>query len=58
MTEHIMEEINTLHDQQNTAIRNAALIGMTEREEAEYNGRAEKIARLVKQLTLLHAPRA
>lgn len=56
VTEHIMAEINTLNDQQNRAIRNAACIGMTEREEAEYNVRAEKIARLVKRLTVLHAP--
>ena len=54
LTEHIMAEIKTLSDQQNTTIQNAALIGMTEREEAEYNKRAAKVAHLVKELAVLH----
>ena len=55
-TEHILAEIKTLSDQQNTTIQNAAFIGITDSEEAEYRKRAEKLARLLKQLALLHAP--
>jgi hypothetical protein len=54
LLEHLLSEINKLSEQQNVAMRQAALIGMTEEDAKEYNQRAAQLRELVEQLTMMY----
>lgn len=53
LIQRITAEIERLSEEQNSAMRNAAVIGMTEQEAREYRQRGAKITELVTQVGTL-----